>query len=68
MNQEIKLPIGDIMQIGDEIEFFRPGLRPRGNQYAGFIANPRTARKVAYHLLLWADDVEAEMQQKRTAK
>lgn len=56
----------DVMQIDeDRIEFLRPGMgwTPRstgatGNQYAGLIRDPRTARIVAYHLLLWAEETD----------
>jgi hypothetical protein len=62
-----EIPIGaDVMQMDEgHVEFFRPGMAwtpgsagTTGNQYAGRISDAGTARIVAYHLLLWAEEAE----------
>ena len=63
---EIKVSAGDIMTIDDTgVEFLRHGTGwskestgATGNQYAGRISDPHTARIVAYHLLIWAEEKE----------
>jgi hypothetical protein len=63
-----EIPVGgDIMQMTDDhVEFFRPGMAwtpgstgATGNQFAGRISDARTARIVAYNLLLWAEEVDS---------
>jgi len=65
-----EIPVGaDIMQMAeDHIEFFLPGIAwtpgstgATGNQFAGRMSDARTARIVAYNLLLWAEEVDSSL-------